>query len=468
MLKSFNGYLTDLIVEKLNNGETVLLFSKRFRDHLKMLKDKHPIVTKLLESENKSDFKTKITYIDLVDEDNELISLTELPKLIDFFVKNKNIKEDDITDNIIKNNNKKNSIVYRKNRVKLKVGKLINKLFPDEFKPNGMPGKDIETFVNLFKSSIDLLKAKFELVRGYDITYYYNSKQYTYVNGSALQNSCMASQRSEDYIDFYATNPNKVSLLILYDVKYPTLIKGRALVWNLDKPKGRIFMDRIYTHYDSDILLFKEYAKIKGWLYKKLQISDSDTPIIDTLEDRTISNMILTVNDMKPSESLDYPYLDTLIYYDTSYNVLSNNAKELPGDISKYVLQDTNGGLDMYKIWVNYYNKFFDEIDLQWCEIGSDYRIKADSIYSDYYKVWIAKDYAEMNLRWCRDEEEWRMDDDCVYLKKYNKYISKENMYKYVYSDFSREYIKRDDAIYSDKLNTYIDKNNNDVSEENI
>lgn len=456
MLNSFNDYLTDLIVEKLNNGETVLLLSKRLRDRLKTLKDKHPIVNKLLSSENKSDFKTKITYLDLVEDDKGLVSLMNIPKLIDFFVKKKKIKEEDITDEIVKKYNKKNSFVYKKNRVEMKVGKLINKLFPDEFKPSGMPDKDIESFVNLFKSSTTLLKAKFELVKGSDITYYYNRKQYSYSTDSPLFKSCMAKESCENYLDFYAKNYNKVSLLILKDDKYPELIKGRALVWNLSNPEGRTFIDRIYTHHDDDIYLFKEYAETRGWLYKVRQNADHESRIVDTKED-TISMMILTVDGMKPPILVEYPYLDTLIYYDTSYNILSNNVKELPGKESRFVLQNIDGELEPYQIWVEYYKEYFDENDLQWCEMGNVYRKKEDAIYSEFYKVWIAQDYAEENLNWCKEAGEWREEDDSYYLDKYNMNIPSEDIDNYKYSSYSGNHLKPQDAKWSDHYDTYID-----------
>ena len=57
------------------------------------------------------------------------------------------------------------------------------------------------------------------------------------------------------------------------DGKYKSnYIKGRALLWYLDpgtvdKPQ-KIFMERIYTHQDSDVELFREFAMRNGWYYK--------------------------------------------------------------------------------------------------------------------------------------------------------------------------------------------------------
>jgi hypothetical protein len=61
-------------------------------------------------------------------------------------------------------------------------------------------------------------------------------------------------------------------------------ISGRAIIWTLDD--GMVFMDRVYTVNDSDVELFKMYAKQKGWAYKYGQNSMESESII--YKDETI------------------------------------------------------------------------------------------------------------------------------------------------------------------------------------
>ena len=95
------------------------------------------------------------------------------------------------------------------------------------------------------------------MVQGESIAYWYNYKNYLDRSGS-LGNSCM-SNVDDEYFDIYMSNSDVCKLLILKSQENPNKIVGRALLWTLTG--GEKYLDRIYTIKDSDIELFKDYAK---------------------------------------------------------------------------------------------------------------------------------------------------------------------------------------------------------------
>lgn len=179
-INNFDDYLLDLIVETILTNEAPLIFSDRFKSVIKLID--HPISKKLLDSSGEGEYKS--TFIDLVDdEDLDTISFITVTKAIqiiadekgiDKLEKEKNVSKKDFIESNL--NLELTNKLYSKYRSTTSVGKLINKLFPAEFKPGGEPGKDIQSFVNQFKSIRD--DSDFELVMGYDIVKYYNENNY--------------------------------------------------------------------------------------------------------------------------------------------------------------------------------------------------------------------------------------------------------------------------------------------------
>jgi hypothetical protein len=203
--------------------------------------------------------------------------------------------------------------------------------------------KEIEDFVNLYKSSYDLMKnrdSQFKVVEGDEIATWYHMNKYECERSGTLANSCMAFKEA-DYFDLYTKNKN-CKLLILFsdlgilkDGRYESnKISGRALVWNgrLSGSDGTIkeitLMDRVYTNNDSDVQLFVEYAKKMGWYYKSEQSRYIDTPITNGEETHHFydnDENVFTSEFLIPLENyiLDkYPYVDTFCYMKD--NCLSN------------------------------------------------------------------------------------------------------------------------------------------------
>lgn len=207
--------------------------------------------------------------------------------------------------------------------------------------------REIEEFTNAFKSGFDIMNdafAKFELVSGEDIAYWYKYENYE-SQSSTLGNSCMKGKDS-DYFEIYSTNPDVCSLLILYsdgggivDGRYKSkTIKGRALVWKLDD--GKTFMDRIYYISDSLVGIFKDYAEKQGWFYKTYQNSDTDDCTISDGKSTIESpNMVVTLENI---EFDYYPYVDTLCYVNLDYKKISNDFRHIDSD---HYMRDTGGVL---------------------------------------------------------------------------------------------------------------------------
>lgn len=237
------------------------------------------------------------------------------------------------------NNNKlryidnRQKLVWSKNRQDIKIGKGIKALL--DISDYKFTAQELEQFVNQFKATIDKLNDKFsyfELVDGDEIGHWYNRENYYEPKGT-LGSSCMASSPKR-YFSIYMENPDVCKLLILKSKGDSTKIIGRALLWTLINDEK--YIDRIYTSNDSDIQLFKDYAKDNGWYVKYYNNSSSDSYVIDpkTGERNTLETKV----KIKKGEYDGYPYLDTFKYWHPDIGILST---ERSGD--DYTLESTGG-----------------------------------------------------------------------------------------------------------------------------
>lgn len=224
-------------------------------------------------------------------------------------------------------------------RQQMKIGKTIKKLL-DKVNFN-YDENDITEFTNLFKSAIKqkIYKFKFfEVVNGSDIAEYYDVNNYYDSDSGELGNSCMKSV-DDEFFDIYVLNPQKVSLAILKHPERSSKITGRALVWKLDS--GEFFMDRIYTAYESDVYLFKEFAKYKKWNVKAINDSSIPESVISPTGDiKPISNIQVSIED---HDYYYYPYMDSLKYYSPEKNVLTTRNLSNQGYDQTILLEETEG-----------------------------------------------------------------------------------------------------------------------------
>ena len=232
---------------------------------------------------------------------------------------------------LVKTQDDKSKEVWSKNRQELKIGRAVRALLKSAGKE--VLDKDIEQFVNLYKSTIDKLNDKFsyfEVVTGSDIAHWYHHRNYL-VRSGTLGNSCMSAAPAR-WLEIYTENPNQCELVIFKSQDDPEKIIGRALLWTL--PDGKRFMDRIYVNNDSDVQLFRDYAKENGWYSKYYNNSGGDTKAYSPEGGSVDLDLRITL-DVKDYNN--FPYLDTLKYFTPGSGVLDPYNGE-------YLLEDTGGG----------------------------------------------------------------------------------------------------------------------------
>ena len=224
----------------------------------------------------------------------------------------------------------------------IKIGRLVFKLFPKVLIDHYIDSSNIEEFVNLYKSFFDQSNRRLTVVSGEDIRSYYLDINYcTPINGT-LWKSCMRHHDRQKFLDLYVVNPDKIKMLVLLgkDEYGNDKVKARALLWeeveDIDGNKAK-FMDRIYTIFDSDVYIFKSWARENGYLSKVYQNARSQD-LIDLHGSDT--NMSLSV--ILDNHSLQYyPYLDTFQFYDQKSGRFNNNdSRQL-----NYILIQSDGGL---------------------------------------------------------------------------------------------------------------------------
>ena len=295
------------------------VISKRLRDLL--LTIDHPIAQHILSDAQHHTRTDKATLIDIDDNRNDSFTYT-LPSRVFDELKAFGVIFNDATEDTATSVMQDNDVLYEKDRTSMRVGRLVNKLYPEEYS-----NRQIESFVDAVKTRREKKNANFKIVQGQDIAKYYLWKSYDPValDGSALGGSCMRHEECQSYIQFYAQNKD-VSLLVL--MSKDDKIYGRALLWNIADVNSSavrtVFMDRVYysAHYQAG--LFINYAKENEWYHKKFQNSDPDTEIWNPKTSAYEPLSISTVNTFYPTEDDLYPYMDTMKYFYPKRHELSN------------------------------------------------------------------------------------------------------------------------------------------------
>jgi len=454
---SFNDYHLKMIIESINKDEVNLILSDNLHNLLKDLN--HPIAQDIIELEESGVPTSKITYIDIDDTDalkKDMVSFLNSNKVLDNMLKDEGFdKDDDLSHNQMveiydKINKFKEDKFNIKNRAKTKIGRIIGKLFPGKYKQSGLPGSDIESFVNVYKAARDT--ANIEIVEGEELRKWYHEDNYA--PGGQLNKSCMKHSHCQDYLGFYVVNKDKVSMAILKDTKNPNKIRGRALLWKLDSPSDRIFMDRIYTVKDSEVLLFKDYAKENGWIYKYFQNFDEGGPFIDSRTGKEIEYN-LVIDDLIDPGSGSYPFMDTMRFFDGE--TISNAYSEVGADPMN--LEGVNGEPEEESgVWSDYYNDFINEDEMIWCDFGDEYRYEQDCFYSSYYELNIAEDWAEKNMTELDNyddyNDKWRKPADCIETYEGNSCSPEYAEIHYSYSQTEGEWVEN--AVWSEYHNDYL------------
>jgi len=314
MIYKYNEFLLESQIVKLIN-EARLAASFELITKLAKIKDKNSLAKQLYDFFNEKFYipgNLAQNFIDVAEEDDKITFISD--------------------ERAVRSYQDGSGPFEAKGRGSIKIGRFLNALLTKigiDFTP-----KDIEEFVNLYKSiKIDNTKI-FKLISGEEIAEWYSVSKYNSGVGT-LGSSCMR-EVNEDFFDIYTKN-SQVQLLIC--VNSDNKLIGRAIVWKLyESPcEAKYFMDRVYTEGDSDILRYKQYAIEKGWMYKSMMTSNSEEALFFFYNEQPVfGRVIVKLDDINFDH---YPYLDTLPWVDMDNNLLSN-----VGFKDGSSLDDTEGG----------------------------------------------------------------------------------------------------------------------------
>lgn len=378
-------------------------YSKRFRDILRAIADNgDSVAQQLLYAEDSNQVSDDITLIDITEEEN-MVSFIQLNRMQKFRDDDTNDKKRDLESyvkNIWRYDNPLQNKGWTEQRTEISIGRFTNRVF-QKAKITPEHSK-IEAFVNSYKTRIKMVndvESLFEFVKGDNIKKWYLEDNYR-SNRGQLANSCMRYDKCQSYFDIYTKNPEVCQLLILKSDDDSKII-GRALIWKLKN--GKTYMDRQYCSNDSDMNLYKEFAKKNGWLcYGN---------ITETLEVQ-----------LKPQKIEKFPYMDTFICYNYKEHLLTNDEDVWPGEGGWYKLLNTNGG--------------YTGDDVVWSDYNGEYISRQDAVY-------------------CQDVDDWRRNDQAIYLESKDRWYSNDSE-DICWSEYMDEYLHIDDAVYSEFLETWL------------
>ena len=252
-------------------------------------------------------------------------------------------------------NIEQNNINGFSNRGKVKMGKVIKKLIPE------INDRELEKMVNSLKSETSGYKVI--LVKGDDIKEYYKRENCdsSLLDYGTLDNSCMMDKvnKKPHIFDIYTKNPEVCQLAVMLNDKGELV--ARALVWKITELQRRSSDDDFYKdefwenipgyvekgkYFKVDNLLFMDRIYYtKDWMSNYLQ----QWAIKNGMMFKLNSSFIYKGNHCYPLINVkvnkigyrNFPYLDTLNYYQVKESILSN------GRIGReFSLNSTRGSYD--------------------------------------------------------------------------------------------------------------------------
>ena len=119
---------------------------------------------------------------------------------------------------------------------------------------------------------------------------------------------------SGKFLELMVRNPELVNMLILKDDA--NKLRGRALVWNLTEPSGRIFMDRIYVSKDSIENIFVKYARDHNMVYRTSAADNYFKVFVpkgDGKYEKKCNTKFRMSVKLKTKGVKHYPFMDNLI-----------------------------------------------------------------------------------------------------------------------------------------------------------
>ena len=215
-------------------------------------------------------------------------------------------------------------------RVSGRPARIARSLIPQCLLPM-FDDTDFEEFANVVKTYLGRNHGTFRMIPAADIPYWYhNDRLNRNLNTGSLGQSCMRHDHCQEYLKFYTTLGEAVSLLILTNDTNALL--GRALVWKATN--GNTYMDRAYGT-EATVRMFHDYARSQGWWKKTDDTYSTPRNYTDPEGNRRSSTFRVRI----PTLSTTFPYLDTLKYLDFSRRTISNSRNN-----AHLILDDTGGG----------------------------------------------------------------------------------------------------------------------------
>lgn len=382
----------------MENNYLPIFLSSRLKEILHRINDDISMSILLLEDNN--DYIFPFSYLDITDTEG---TISFLP-----YNKIKDVPRERGTTDIIWSFPARSDI---------RIGRLVNKIAPF-YSP-----VEIEKWVNSFKAEYrNVLKnIRFKIIEGKDIVKYYNAKFYARGNGT-LNKSCMRHDNCSDFMNLYVNNPDKIKMVILFEDK--DIISGRALLWKLDEANS-YFLDRIYVKDESDTILFKKYAEKNNWLYKTAQTYDSIN-VIKNGKEQYVDMKVTVKGNYK-----NFPYLDTLFFYNKKDNYLTNIVKEYETIPTIIKLREINGRDSGNENFV------FDKLNEEFIGIEESVYCLCGDLYTHKNNVFFSKDH-----------DEFISSSKLRYSTYYKKFL-----FKSVYSYHMGTFLMTNDAI-----KVYLDK----------
>ena len=381
-----------------------LVISKRFQAVLFNLIEKKNAIAKqiLVSAANKEKFDA--SFVDVTDKD-DMISYITSNKAKQIMDKAKAIKREQEGINNCWINNRQDQNVSR----------FIFRLYGDKFSQ-----KEIQDFVGDYKIAIkgDKTFDNFTTVEGKDISKYYHWTSYSEDGQGQLQRSCMRQDGKTKYFGLYEDNPDKMKMLILKDNNGK--IHGRANLWYLDLPEGKVFMDRIYTTFDWQIKLFVDYAIKNNYIYKSKQIYGGS--VIPVILDGRKEKLIMSVN-LKPKNYDYYPYVDTLQFYCPKTGLLTSDVKKFNDD-KFYTLVTATGEPyqdDGERFQIDYLGRIVHNGNLVWSNLDNVHVHGHDAVRLEY-----RDDYVTPEHDFVRSHGYIVLKSDCDYDPKTGEYKLKD------------------------------------------
>jgi hypothetical protein len=332
--------------------------------------------------------------------------------------KNKNV-DCKLTEFIPKNRLRLANPKYKKNkeilevwepnkRLKSKIGKLVQTLFPQQFTE-----KEIEMFTlayqkqGLMECGMD--NAFYKIYSGEDIKYAYYSNNYVENVSGDLSSSCMRYSSCQDYFNIYTKNTRQVELLAIVDTDEK--IRARCILWYPEGKEGVKYHDRIYFHTAEDRTFMEIYLESNGY--------------INVYNDRNVKPVTFKL-DLGFNSNWKYPYMDSFKYLSCNNTISTSEEQD-------YCLTYTEGQYEDCSE--------DDDDDDPWCESCED---SVDNIHEIVAGRRVGTYACEDCCRHCEDVDGYVLNEYTVYSEYDGYYYNEGNT---VYSRDMDSYILEEDSV---------------------